>query len=90
MQVMPSTASNPGYGITPTRNDSPEEYNRVGREYRAALLRQYGSLAKMWAAYNWGPGNLDQAIRRHGDAWFQHAPASVQSYVMSNLRAAGS
>ena len=43
MQVEPYTAANPGYGVRPARDNSPEEYNRVGREYSDALLRKYGS-----------------------------------------------
>ncbi len=90
MQVMPATARDPGYGITPARNDSPGEFNRVGREYFDTLHRNYGGdLAKTWAAYNWGPGNLDDALRRFGGDWLRYAPKETQDYVRRNLSATG-
>jgi soluble lytic murein transglycosylase len=86
MQVMPATARDPGFGVTPARSDSPEEFNRVGREYLSKLHERYdGNLAKMWAAYNWGPGNVD----RYGDDWQRHAPKETLDYVARNLRAVG-
>lgn len=89
MQVMPATARDPGFGITPARSNDPAEVNRVGREYRAAMERKYGGdLAKMWAAYNWGPGNLDAAIARHGERWLDAAPAETRQYVTRNLQLA--
>ncbi|MDB5584321.1 MAG: hypothetical protein JWR80_9497 [Bradyrhizobium sp.] len=90
MQVMPATAGDPGYGVTPARRDSPDEFNRVGREYLGALHQKYGGdPAKMWGAYNWGPGNLDAALQRYGGDWLRYAPKETQDYVMRNLRAAG-
>ena len=90
MQVMPATARDPGFGVKPARADSPAEFNRVGREYLNALLQRYGGdPAKMWGAYNWGPGNLDTALQRHGADWLAHAPAETRAYVMNNLRAGG-
>jgi soluble lytic murein transglycosylase len=90
MQVMPDTARAPGFGVRPARSASPDEYNRVGRDYRAAMERRYGGdPAKMWAAYNWGPGNLDNALSRYGEAWLNYAPAETRRYVQQNLRALG-
>lgn len=86
-QVMPSTARDPGFGIRPS-NGTPADDERVGREYRAKMQDRYaGDPAKMWAAYNWGPGNLDSAIARHGENWLRAAPAETQNYVARNLRA---
>lgn len=90
MQVMPSTAANPGFGIAPS-NGTPQDDVRVGREYRAAMQSRYGGdLTKMWAAYNWGPGNLDRALASHGDNWLQSAPSETRNYIARNLRAARS
>lgn len=87
MQVMPATARDPGFGIRPS-DGSPRDDVRVGREYRAAMQRRYGGdLAKMWAAYNWGPGNVDRAIERYGANWLQAAPAETRNYVAQNMRA---
>lgn len=55
MQVRDDTARKPGYGIAPAKADTPEEYNRVGREYALALRKLYGDEGGA-AAYNMGPG----------------------------------
>lgn len=90
MQVMPGTDSDPGYGVRPMQNNSEAERARVGRDYLAAMLRHYGGdPAKMWAAYNWGPGNLDNAIQQHGANWLDHAPPETRAYVMRNLSRLG-
>lgn len=87
---MPATARDPGFGIAPARSDTPSEFNRVGQEYLNVLHRRYGGdLAKMWGAYNWGPGNLDSALQRHGNDWLRHAPAETRDYVLNNLRSSG-
>lgn len=89
MQVMPSTARDPGFGIRPS-NGSAADDERVGREYRAAMQKRYGGdLDKMWAAYNWGPGNLDRAIAQFGAGWLGAAPAETRSYITGNLRRLG-
>lgn len=89
MQVMPATARDPGYGVAPARNDSPQEYNRVGNEYLEAMYRKYGDPAKMWAAYNAGPGRLEKALRKLGPNWLRGMPRETQEYVARNLRALG-
>ena len=87
MQVMPETARDPGFGIRPS-NGSPEDDVRVGREYRAKMLERYkGDPAKMWGAYNWGPGNMD---RVHQDPnWLARAPRETRNYVRQNLKMLG-
>jgi soluble lytic murein transglycosylase len=89
MQVMPATARDPGFGIKAWAGGA-DDLARVGRDYRAAMQQRYdGDLAKMWAAYNWGPGNVDRALDRHGDAWLTAAPAETREYVRKNLRMVG-
>lgn len=86
MQVMPETARDPGFGLRPANPNDPNDMNRLGREYRAAMERRYrGDPAKMWAAYNAGPGRLDQALGGGGD-WLARMPPETQQYVMRNLR----
>lgn len=86
-QVMPDTARDPGFGIRPW-NGTPQDLNRVGAEYRRKMEKRYGgNLPKMWAAYNWGPGNLDKALRTYGENWLNHAPAETRAYVARNMRA---
>lgn len=79
MQVMPATAKNPGFGIRPAANDSPEEYNRVGRELLSKLIGYYnGDTRKALAAYNWGAGNVDKIVAeaaKEGVDWFGKLPS---------------
>lgn len=100
MQVMPDTAKSPGFGIRPAQNDSPEEYNRVGQELIGELVKKYAgapdTLAKAWAAYNAGAGNVDKAIKAAGDSgnWLDElskfqSPENHQqtvAYVNKNVR----
>ncbi len=89
MQVMPATARDPGFGVRPS-NGSQQDDIRVGREYLAQMQRRYGGdLGKMWAAYNAGPGRLDQAIQRGGDNWLSLMPRETQDYVRKNMRQVG-
>lgn len=89
MQVMPATARDPGFGIRPS-NGSPQDDIRVGQQYLAKMRQRYGGdLAKMWAAYNAGPGRLDAAIQRGGNDWLRLMPRETQDYVAKNLRQAG-
>jgi soluble lytic murein transglycosylase len=90
MQVMPETARDPGYGIRPSNGTKADDV-RVGKEYRATMQSRYGGdLRKMWAAYNWGPGNLDAAIATHGEnGWFANAPRETKNYIARNMRALG-
>lgn len=82
MQVMPGTARDPGFGVAPARDDSPEELARVGRDYLAAMQQRYqGDTDKALAAYNAGPGAVDEAMAKHGAEWLKHMPAETREYV---------
>lgn len=86
MQVMPETARAPGFGIRPS-NGTPQDDVRVGKEYRRKMEARYGGdPAKMWGAYNWGPGNMDSALAKHGDNWLANAPRETRNYVSRNMR----
>lgn len=93
MQVMDHTNLDPGFGVKPARDDSPEERARVGRDYLNAMVQRYdGNLAHTWAAYNAGPGRLDAAIQEaakegNPSAWLDKMPAETQAYVVKNLKA---
>lgn len=90
MQVMPHTAKDPGYGVTPAKDDSPEELARVGRDYLTAMLREYGDVPKALAAYNAGPGTVDKAVEeaeKEGNpgAWLSKLPAETRGYVKAGV-----
>jgi soluble lytic murein transglycosylase len=95
MQVMDGTNLDPGYGVKPARDNSPEERARVGRDYLMALVKNYnGDLASAWAAYNAGPGNVDKAkakAAKEGRAseWMTYLPKPQETipYVQKNLAA---
>ena len=81
MQVMPYTASDPGFGVAPARDSSPEELARVGRDYLDAMVKRYGDRDKALAAYNAGPGAVDDAIKKGGNDWLSMLPNETQKYV---------
>ena len=97
MQLLPSTAANPGFGITPAKDDSPEENQRVGQQYLLAMLGKYnGNVPLALAAYNAGPGTVDQAIQKVGNdpqAVLSVLKPETQAYVprvLSLLQSQGS
>lgn len=106
MQVMPSTAADPGYGIKPadmtgTPEQQAAELRRVGQQKLAVLVKMYdGDVAKASAAYNWGEGNVDKAVKQAQeaagkgevvtpDAWLAYAPRETRQYVAGVLSKMG-
>lgn len=79
MQVMPHTSKDPGFGVRPAQDDSPEELARVGREYWAAMRKRYDTLEQAIAAYNWGPGNTDKWIAAGADP--AKLPKETRDYI---------
>lgn len=90
MQVLDSTNGNPGFGVTPAQDNSPEERARVGRDYLAAMVGKYGNAAQAMAAYNAGPGALDDALAKakadgKPENWLAYLPKETQSYVQNGV-----
>jgi hypothetical protein len=79
MQVMPNTQKDPGFGVAPAKDDSPEELQRVGEDYYAAMQKKYGNDTLAAIAYNMGPGATDDWLSKGGD--FNKLPAETQSYI---------
>ena len=90
-QVMPATAAQPGFGVRPAADQSPEEYNRVGREYFDALLKHFGGdQQKAVAAYNAGPGRVQQNVAANGGQLNPaQLPRETQGYLDKVLGGAG-
>lgn len=93
MQTMPSTLTNPGFGVTPARDNSPAEQTRVGSDYFRALMVKYGgNTEQALAAYNAGPGRVDRAVSANGgdfNAALGTLPQETQNYVPQVLARAG-
>ncbi|MHB8406244.1 MAG: transglycosylase SLT domain-containing protein [Gammaproteobacteria bacterium] len=75
-QFMPGTAK--GYGINPL--DTRQSTDAAGKML-IGLFAKYKSWNKAIAAYNWGGGNLDADIKRHGADWLEYAPKQTQGEV---------
>jgi hypothetical protein len=91
MQLMPATAKE--LGVDPT---VPEENIKGGSEYIAKLQEQFAKKDLALAAYNWGPGNLEKAIKQTKKAGLRptwdniqqvaYVPRETQQYVNKVLR----
>ncbi|WP_417781182.1 transglycosylase SLT domain-containing protein [Stutzerimonas xanthomarina] len=107
MQLMPGTARDMaaelGLPFSEARLTTDAEYNkRLGSAYLNKMLDRYdGHQALALAAYNAGPGRVDEWLKSHGDprtgeigtgAWVQKIPyAETRNYtrnILNDLRAA--
>ena len=79
MQVMPKTITNPGFGVAPAKDKSPDEIARVGVDYLQAMKQKYGDTEKALIAYNWGPGSTDKWIAAGADP--KKLPEETRTYV---------
>ena len=79
MQVMPKTILDPGFGVTPARDKSPDEIARVGVDYLQAMTKKYGDTEKALVAYNWGPGSTDKWLATGAKP--EKLPEETRTYV---------
>lgn len=79
MQVMPGTQLDPGFGVEPARDRSPDEIARVGRDYLKAMRQRYGDDKLAAIAYNMGPGATDRWLASGADP--ARLPAETRQYV---------
>ena len=80
MQVLDSTAKDPGFGIKPAKDMTAAEYNRVGKELATALLDKYQDPKLAAIAYNWGAGNTDKWLANGANP--QKLPKETQGYLV--------
>lgn len=78
-QVMPATIKDPGFGIKPARNDSPDEIARVGKEYLDVMLDKYNDPKLAMIAYNMGPAATDKWLKAGAD--FSKLPKETRGYI---------
>jgi hypothetical protein len=84
MQIMPGTAADPGFGVTPLPWDQvfdPAANQNFGEDYMQALLGRYGNdQARSLVAYNWGAGNADD-----WDGNVANLPEETRGYLSAIL-----
>ena len=76
-QFQPDTAKR--YGIDPT--DAKQSIKGQAMYMRDLLKMFDGDYAKAAAGYNWGEGNVQKAVKAHGDNWLSQAPKETRAYV---------
>lgn len=83
-QVMPKTGRNPGYGVTPLPANATEaEYIKFSEGYFGAMLKLFkNDTSKALAAYNAGPGAVQDAVDLAGPAWLVALPRETKDYVL--------
>lgn len=77
-QVMPDTARQPGFGVSPLADPwDPNENLRFSSEYMSKMLNRYnGDHRRALAAYNWGAGNADK-----WDGNLNNLPEETRNYI---------
>lgn len=81
-QVMPATARDPGFGVSPlTKPNDPYAQLDFGANYLSALVNHFGGdTTRALAAYNWGAGNAGK-----WDGSMDSLPEETRNYLSSIL-----
>ena len=84
-QIMPATAKNPGFGVTPLNNPfDAKESRRFATEYMNALLKEYGGNQLLaLVAWNWGITNANKWIEQGSN--FSKLPIETQQLIKKVL-----
>jgi len=94
-QFMPATAVRYGLAVQPGNDHRthPEHSTRAAARYLRDLYEMFGDWKLALAAYNWGEGNLQRAIKRSGIRSFDELarrgllPTETRNYVPAVLAA---
>jgi len=77
MQLMPGTAKDLGVEDT----TDPRQNLKGGRKYIQQQMKKYDDKDLALAAYNWGPGNVDRALRRLEDKGVARSWDNLKKYI---------
>lgn len=77
-QIMPSTASNPGFGLTPVNPWDARASLQFGAQYLRAMFDKFGNWSQALLAYNKGP---DYATNNPGEMPYPDSPS-----ILSDVR----
>lgn len=83
-QIMPSTAEDPGFGVSPMEGSrfDPEASRKFARDYLQAMLDRYdGDVEAALIAYNAGAGNADKFVAAGRDYDVLPQTMQTQPYV---------
>lgn len=78
-QFMPQTAA--AYGLTDPFD--PIASIQAQAHLMSDLYNQFGDWQTALAGYNWGAGNVANAMSAYGTNWLSNAPIETQNYVAS-------
>ena len=83
-QIMPSTAAQPGFGLKPLdlATATEAQHEEFSRNYLNALNKRFGNQPDLTlAAYNYGVGNVEKLLQKHGVKWKEHLPKETSNYL---------
>ena len=98
MQIMPDTLRDPGFGMekieaNDPRLKDPDFMAQRAVQYLGVMVQRYGNLEKAAAAYNAGPGSVDDALAKATKAgtpndWMKFLPKPEETvpYVQKVVR----
>ena len=83
-QIMPSTAAQPGFGLKPLdlATATEAQHEEFSRNYLNKLNERFGNQPDLTlAAYNYGVGNVEKLLQKHGVKWKEHLPKETSNYL---------
>lgn len=74
-------------GVLPpgAKPEHPRHSMNAQRFLMDRLYKRFGDTEKALAAYNWGEGNLNKALKTYGDNWKSYLPSETSDYITKVL-----